>query len=128
MEGLYQTEEWAGELEKSDVEVKKLFTRARYIQNEERDMFGTRASANLLDYTYPWDLHVIIRNNWAQFEPVLKHDPDYWQERFALLDKVRNPMAHSREHSVEAHERQIAEGYCREIKHILNGGAANGLS
>lgn len=127
METRYQTEEWAGELEKTDAEIKKLFTRARYIQNEERDMFGTRASANLLDYTYPWDLHVIIRNNWPQFEPVLKHDPNYWQERFVLLDKVRNPMAHSREHSVEAHERQIAEGYCREIKHLLTGGAVNGL-
>lgn len=48
------------------------------------------------------------------------HDKRYWSDRFQLLSKVRNPMAHNRMLAVVTPvERDLFASYCAEILGIL---------
>jgi hypothetical protein len=60
-------------------------------------------------------LFAIIQSEWDSFKPILSKDPNYWKLRGDFLSKTRNPYAHLREREVQAHEKMIVEGYCREI-------------
>ena len=82
-------------------------------------MFGNRASQNLIDFTYPQDLFAIIFAEWNSFKDTFGRDKPYWDQRAQLLSKIRNPLAHNRDESLRAFERQIAEGYCNEILDTL---------
>lgn len=117
----YGTPDWPTMAERDDKRLKRIFDKARETQVSEQSTYGARASNSLLDYLYPWGLSAIILKHWEVFASVLRQDEEYWQGRFELLQKIRNPMAHSREESIEPHERQIAEGYCRELLHVLGG-------
>ncbi len=108
-------ERWIEELEKRHPKLKKLFETCRRMQINERSSFGDRASDSLLDYTYPSELFQIVFCEWKKFNSVFGKDKNYWEQRRQLLSKIRNPMAHNRDDSIHDYERQIAEGYCREI-------------
>ena len=115
----YQTNDWVSKLEISRPKLKTMLEQCYQSQEKERKSFGGRASGNILDFTYPMNLYDIIAAHWNQFEPILKQNKNYWSLCFQLLAKVRNPMAHIRDQVIETHERQKAEGYCRELLHLL---------
>jgi len=110
---------WISEIEKSRPTLGGIFDKCRKAQQKEVKSFGSRASPNLIDYTYPWDLFAIIFAEWSIFNPIFGKDKNYWQQREILLAKIRNPLAHNRESFLFDYERDIAEGYCKEIQSIL---------
>jgi hypothetical protein len=112
-------EDWVGKLEKSRPNLAPLIDRCRQAQQKEEKAFGTRASRNLVDFTYPQDLFAIIFAEWNRFKPILGKDKAYWEQRSQLLSKIRNPLAHNRDQSLYDYERQIAEGYCKELLSTL---------
>jgi hypothetical protein len=112
-------ENWALKLEDARPKLKKILGDCRKVQEGEKTKFGGRASTNLLDFTYPMNLYDIIASHWSSFDKILKQDKKYWSDRFGLLAKLRNPMAHIRDEVIQEHERQIAEGYCQEILYNL---------
>jgi len=112
-------EEWSDKLSKAKPNLKPILERCREAQQKEEKSFGSRASKNLIDFTYPRDLFDIIFAEWAIFKDVFGKDKTYWDQRAQLLSKIRNPLAHNRDQSLYGYERQIAEGYCKEILAIL---------
>ena len=112
-------EQWLSRLEKAHPKLKPIFDRCREAQQKEEKSFGGRASRNLMDFTYPQDLFAIIFAEWSTFQRVLGKDRNYWEQRAQFLAKIRNPLAHNRDLSIQDYERQIAEGYCKEILTIL---------
>jgi hypothetical protein len=89
------------------------------LMEREQRSFGERASSRLLDFTYPKDLYVLIASYWDQFGKILGHDKKYWNDRFELLSKVRNPMVHNRMLAVTPAERELFHAYCAEILELL---------
>jgi hypothetical protein len=116
----YNTEDWIPKLESAKPKLRDILDKCRQAQAREQKSFGGRASVNLLDFTYPHDLYSIISNHWKRFEPIFGQDTSYWSKNFNLLAKIRNPIAHVRDEVIEEHERQIAEGYCKEILTLLS--------
>lgn len=58
---------------------------------------------------------ILIIKNWDDcFKSIFGKDTNYWKRELDYLSKVRNPMAHNRE-VLEDFEKQIADGYCKEI-------------
>jgi hypothetical protein len=112
-------EQWIEKLEKARPNLKPIFERCREAQQKEEVAFGSRASRNLVDFTYPQDLFAIIFAEWNTFKSKLRKDKSYWAQRAQLLAKIRNPLAHNRDEVLYEYERQIAEGYCKEILGIL---------
>lgn len=112
-------EQWVNKLEKAHLNLKAIFDKCREAQQKEEQSFGSRASRNLIDFTYPSDLFAIIFAEWSIFQPTFKKDKNYWNQRAQLLAKVRNPLAHNRDVVLDGYERQIAEGYCKEILKVL---------
>ena len=113
-------EQWIEKLEKARPNLKPVFEKCREAQQKEEKSFGSRASRNLLDFTYPQDLFAIIFAEWNSFfKAIFGKDKSYWNQRAQLLAKIRNPLAHNRDKALYDYERQIAEGYCKEILAIL---------
>jgi AAA+ ATPase superfamily predicted ATPase len=108
-------EQWIAKLEKARPNLKHIFESCREAQRKEEMAFGSRASRNLIDFTYPSDLFAIIFAEWNTFRSIFGRDKTYWDQRAQLLAKIRNPLAHNRDTVLYDYERQIAEGYCREI-------------
>ncbi len=123
MEQEYGTEDWIPKLEKARPKLQAMLDRCRQAQEKEKKSFGGRASNNLLDFTYPQNLLDIMSAHWGCFESILGQNKKYWADRFQLLAKLRNPMAHTRDEVIKPFERQVAEGYCREILHLLDKAA-----
>jgi hypothetical protein len=112
-------EQWVEKLEKARSHLKSIFDHCRQAQQKEEKSFGSRASRNLLDFTYPQDLFAIIFAEWNNFKGIFGKDKNYWAQRAELLAKIRNPLAHNRDQALYDYERQIAEGYCREILAVI---------
>ncbi len=112
-------EQWIEKLSKAKPNLKYIFDRCREAQQKEEKSFGSRASQNLLDFTYPKDLFAIIFAEWSAFESIFGKDKNYWDQCAQLLAKIRNPLAHNRGQVLYEHERQIAKGYCEEILEML---------
>ncbi|MBM3120392.1 MAG: ATP-binding protein [Chloroflexi bacterium] len=108
-------EQWIDKLEKARPHLKSILQGCREAQQKEEKSFGSRASRNLVDFTYPQDLFAIIFAEWNTFKSIFGKDKSYWDQRAQLLTKIRNPLAHNRDEALYDYERQIAEGYCREI-------------
>jgi len=119
-------ENWFDQLEKLHPKLgfdketgKNLFQRCRELQQKEQQTWGSRASRNLLEFTYPQELFDIVFAEWTIFKTIFGKDKNYWSQRAALLARVRNPLAHNRDEAIYDYERQIAEGYCKEIIRML---------
>lgn len=106
---------WIEHLEKSRPHLKSIFDECRKAQEKEERSFGSRASHNLIDFTYPQDLFAIIFAEWNVFKALFGKDKNYSGQRAQLLARIRNPLAHNRDAALYEHERQIAEGYCKEL-------------
>jgi hypothetical protein len=111
-------ERWIEKLENSHPKsLKPIFQKSREARQKEEHSFGSRASQNLIDFTYPQDLFAIIFAEWKNvFESIFGKDKKYWEERAQLLSKIRNPLAHNRNGVLQDYERKIAEGYCKELQ------------
>lgn len=116
----YETDHWVSKLESDRPELKAMLDECRKLQKREKKIFGERASVNLLDFMYSRGLFQIIKSHWSSFEPILGKDKHYWEDCSQLLLKLRNRMAHSRDETIQPHERQKAEAYCREILYLLD--------
>jgi hypothetical protein len=112
-------ERWIEKLEKARPNLKKIFDECRGAQQKEEKSFGSRASQNLIDFTYPPDLFAIIFAEWNNFKSIFGKDKNYWDGRVQLLAKIRNPLAHNRDESLQEYERKTAEGYCEEILTVV---------
>lgn len=112
-------EQWIERLEKARPNLKPIFEKCRDTQQKEERSFGSRASRNLIDFTYPQDLFAFIFAEWNTFKAIFGKDKSYWDQRAQLLAKIRTPLAHNRDEALYDYERQIAEGYCKEILAIL---------
>ncbi|HWP47019.1 MAG TPA: Swt1 family HEPN domain-containing protein [Candidatus Limnocylindrales bacterium] len=108
-------EQWVDKLCKARPNLKPIFERCTEVQQREEKSFGSRASRNLIEFTYPRDLFDIIFAEWAIFRDIFGKDKNYWDQRAQLLSKIRTPLAHNRDQSLYDYERQTAEGYCKEI-------------
>jgi hypothetical protein len=75
----------------------------------------------LIDFTYPQNLFAILFAEWKVFQPIFGKDKNYWRQRGDLLAKIRNPLAHNRDEAIYDYDRQIAEGYCKEILNAIRG-------
>lgn len=112
--------QWINVLEKSKPNLETIFENCRRAQAKEQRLFGSRASQNLIDFTYPDDLFTIIFAEWKDvFSLIFLKDKNYWSQRSQLLTKVRNPLAHCRDSILAEYERQLADGYCKEIIAVL---------
>lgn len=100
-------------------QLKPIFEKCREAQEKEEKSFGSRASRNLIDFTYPQDLFAIIFSEWNTFKAIFGKDKNYWDQRVQLLAKMRNPLAHNRDEALYDYEKQVADGYCREILTVL---------
>jgi Swt1-like HEPN len=89
------------------------------LMEREQRSFGERASSRLLDFSYPKDLYVLMASYWDLFGKLMGHDKKYWNDRFELLSKVRNPMVHNRLLAVTSAERELFHAYCLEILELL---------
>jgi len=65
-------EQWIEKLEKARPNLKPIFERCREAQQKEEGSFGSRASRNLIDFTYPQDLFAIIFAEWNTFKSKLR--------------------------------------------------------
>lgn len=107
--------DWPDKLIKSRPKLRPMIEACQEKRERERRLFGS-ASSSLLAYTYPMDLYTLMAANWPHFaEPLLGPDKRAWATKFAVLAKVRTPLAHNREEAVGEAERVQAEGVCREI-------------
>jgi hypothetical protein len=117
---------WIETLGRRNTSIRALVDGCRQRYESERRAFGSVPKATLLDFTYPGQLWQIIAAEWALFGRVLGHDRQYWSERFALLGRIRNPIAHNRE-GVPEHLIAISQGYCREILSLAQRGWSTGV-
>lgn len=112
--------DWLEELRRARPKLCTILDRCDELRARELRTFGTRASTRLLDFTYPRDLYDLMVAHWDLFGKILKKDKNYWNERFALLAKVRNPMVHNRMSVVTPVEQKMFQVYCDELMEILH--------
>jgi len=111
---------WIEALEKAKSHLKRaVFDRCREAREKEKRVYGNRASSNLIDFTYPQDLFAIIFAEWSTFKEIFGQDKNYWEQRSKFLAKIRTPLAHNRDEVLYDYERQIADGYCKEILTVI---------
>jgi len=113
-------EQWIVRLENAHANLKTIFDKCQEAQQKEQKSFGSRASRNLIDFTYPQDLFAIIFSEWNTFKSTFGKDKNYWDQRSQLLAKIRNPLAHNRDTALYDYERKLAEAYCKEILSVLS--------
>jgi hypothetical protein len=112
--------EWEGEARRHRPQLAKLLDECDGRRKREQRSYGPLASERLVDFTYPRDLCSLINGFWSLFSDVLGHDTRYWNDRFEMFAKVRNPMAHNRISAVSGAERQTFLGYCEELTALLS--------
>lgn len=109
--------EWPTALGRAHPKLESKIDECRRKRDRERLKFGFgKGDPSLLSYSYPSDLYQIMGTDWASLgEPLLGADKQGWSVKFAILSKVRTPLAHNRTESVDEGERKQAEGICHEI-------------
>jgi len=86
------------------------------MRTKNKRTFGNLASDNLVSYTYPLDMwNCFISTDWTWFQRVLSGQQATWREKFLLLGKVRNPIAHSNRDFVLQDEQTKAKEICNEL-------------
>ena len=85
-------------------------------RGNDKRKFGSRASTNLVDYTYPREMWgVFITADWTWFQDILGDNRQIWKHRFQLLQKIRNPIAHSNRDFISRNEQNEAKLICETI-------------
>lgn len=115
--------DWPTGLRKVRPKLIPMLDHCEELRARELRSFGARGSTRILDFTYPKDLYDLMASHWDLFGRFLKKDKSYWNERFSLLAKVRNPMVHNRMSVVTAVEQRTFQVYCDEIMEMLDKAA-----
>ncbi|MEE1929513.1 ATP-binding protein [Streptomyces sp. TRM 70351] len=118
-EGKYGTD-WPAELRRVRPKLTPMLDHCEELRTRELRSFGARGSTRILDFTYPRDLYDLMASHWDLFGRLWKKDKGYWNERFSLLAKVRNPMVHNRMAVVTPLEQRTFGVYCDEIMEVLD--------
>jgi len=85
-------------------------------RDREKKSFPDTYSQNLLDFTYPADLFdKFMQVEWKWFKSIFGKEANDWKQKFDLLAKIRNPLAHNKENILKEFERNEAKAYCEEI-------------
>lgn len=104
-------------------QIEKLFSRLKESQQRDEELYGGRAlNLTLLDHTYIHELFVnFILMSWDDiFFNVFGEGKTYWNDAKGLLEKVRNPFAHSKAGVLlQDWEIKKAEEYCKKIISIV---------
>jgi hypothetical protein len=91
------------------------------MRTRNKKTFGNSASDNLVSYTYPLDMwNCFISSDWTWFQRILSGQQANWREKFSLLGKVRNPIAHSNRDFVIQDEQTKAKTICNELITNIN--------
>ncbi|MFI2432795.1 ATP-binding protein [Streptomyces sp. NPDC018693] len=115
--------DWPAELRRVRPKLVPMLDHCEELRAREVRAFGARGSTRVLDFTYPRDLFDLMASHWDLFGKLLKKDKSYWNERFSLLAKVRNPMVHNRMSVVTPVEQRTFQVYCDEIMEMLDASA-----
>ncbi|MFJ5218927.1 ATP-binding protein [Streptomyces sp. NPDC088354] len=113
-------EDWPTALRGVRPKLSRLLGQCEELHERELRSFGAGASARLIDFTYPRDLYDLMASHWDIFGGILGKDKSYWNERFSLLAKVRNPMVHNRMEVVTSVEQRMFHLYCDELMELLD--------
>lgn len=86
-------------------------------RTQERTLFGSKASQNLIDQLYPRHYSVFIKLHWSEFyEEILGNTLVYWTDNLDFISKrIRNPESHSRYGLLTNQEHSKASLICAEI-------------
>jgi AAA+ ATPase superfamily predicted ATPase len=85
-------------------------------RDRNRKLFGKLASNNLIDYTVPSIMFdAFISKNWNWYSQILGTQKNEWKFIFDHLGKIRNPLAHNNPNFLSDSDKNIAEGYCKNI-------------
>ena len=83
------------------------------LMNGNKKRFGNLASDNLLRYTYPMDMwQIFIQSDWTHFQHIFNGNKAEWSERFSLLARIRNPIAHSNRDFINPDDVKRAKTIC----------------
>jgi len=86
------------------------------MRTRNKRTFGNLASENLVSYTYPLDMwNCFISTDWTWFQRVLTGQQANWRDKFLLLGKVRNPIAHNNRDFVLQDEQTKTKEICNEL-------------
>lgn len=118
--------DWINKLKGRKNNIPEIIARCENIMSKEEKKFGNSAKQRWIEYTYPNDLWQIISREWDKFSPILQgknqgKNKKYWAERFELLSKIRNPLAHNREQVILEHDMTLANAYCSELCQVITG-------
>ncbi len=109
-------EDWRDEFVLANPKKENDILRMEDMRTRNKKTFGNLASYNLVSYTYPLDMwNCFISSDWTWFHRVLSGQQATWREKFLLLGKVRNPIAHSNREFVLQDEQTKAKEICNEL-------------
>ncbi len=109
-------EDWKNPFIQANPNKEKDITRMEEIKIKNKKTFGYLASDNIIDYTYPLDMwNCFIVTDWTWFQSILKGQLATWREKFLLLSKIRNPIAHSNKDFILPDEQIKAKEICTEL-------------
>ena len=113
---------WMEELERVNQEYKKNkrtfidFDKVNINLAVNKKKYKERASDNILTTVGIMELRNILQHYWTRFAPYFNNDQfSKWSDRFYLLHKARNPLAHNTAEFLTEEEIMETELYCREI-------------
>ena len=117
--------DWVATLKGRKNNIPKIIRNCEKIMESEEKKFGNIINQRWIEYTYPNDLWQIISLEWHNFRTTLQADNQrknkkYWAERFELLSKIRNPLAHNREQVLSEHDIILANAYCSELCEVIS--------
>lgn len=96
-------------------------------QQDAEKKYGTAATRNLIDFTYPADLFDIIcdDNLWThRFQPIFGEDGAYWHIRKEFIAQCRTRLSHS-QNFLDAETLETFAAYCKEILKVYENWATN---
>lgn len=86
------------------------------VRSYTKNKFGSLASSNLIDYTFPRDMYdLFISSDWTWFEKVFCDTKNEWGKRFNTLAEIRNPIAHNNSEFISPEDLKNAKKYCEII-------------
>lgn len=91
-------------------------------RRKEQELFGNKASSNLIDQLYPRHYAPLIELHWEDFyQDVFDETIEYWIDSLDFIAKrIRNPESHSRDGLLTDKEKQRASIICAEIIRSVN--------
>ena len=82
--------------------------------------YGIRASEDLIEYTNYLELFdCFITTDWTWFQKIFQEQKKDWRDRFSILGKVRNPLAHNNSNFIDVDVYNQAVGICKLMQQCI---------